>query len=160
MHWFDFFQARMTNPTHHPASTIRSPGSRFMSLLQKNPRVIHHVQNLRENQSANKVPTPLLDWETLRVQDSFCRGHDTADYGSATAQIWLHHDSPPQLLNWDCWITDVFMFSDTVVVIKAFYHFYILACYMLFYTGSTRAILYVQVQMSLYERVMEYLLGI
>ncbi len=53
-------------------------------------------------------------------------------YGSlVTAQMGFHHDSstPPQSLNGDS-ESQVFLFSNMPVVIKTFYHIYIVVCYM------------------------------
>lgn len=162
MYWFDFFQARMASPTHHPASTIQSPGSRFMSLLQKNPRVALHVWNLRENKNANKVPAPLFNWETLPEQDSFYRGHDAADW-RLSLMPWLNYSSivtSSRLITTAlelCWITDVLMFSGTAVVVKAFHHLYIFDCFCSFTLDPLERFCNVQAQMSLYERIIEYL---
>ena len=99
----------MTNPTHHPASTTRSHGNRFPSLLQKHHRIRQLTRNIQNREKNNKAPALLLDWETLWMLHSRYRGDDTKKerldrlwYRSlVTAQMWIHPDSstPPQLLN-------------------------------------------------------------
>lgn len=125
---FDFLQVPTTNPTHHPASTIRSRGSRFTSLLQKHHWIRHLARNLRSREKASKAPSLLLDSETLWVQHICYREDDTADPTSVTVILQLsygsnmissrliHTTTAPEQTH--CWVTEVLLFSSMAVVLK------------------------------------------
>uniref|UniRef100_A0A8C6Q464 Coiled-coil domain-containing protein n=1 Tax=Nothobranchius furzeri TaxID=105023 RepID=A0A8C6Q464_NOTFU len=66
-------------------STTRSPGSRFMSLLQRRPQTRQVERNLQSRKELSRVPALLLDSETLIC----CRKDDTnsLDEHRSDAQI-------------------------------------------------------------------------
>ena len=78
MHCFDFLQAHTKDPTRHPASTIPSPGSRYMFLLRRTLRISPPARNPRDNKNAPRRPAPRTDSDPLRAQDSCSTGDDVA----------------------------------------------------------------------------------
>lgn len=89
-------QVPTTNPTRHPASTIRSHGSRFIPPLQSHHWTRHLARNCRNKEKASRAQGRLIDRETLWVQHSYCRG-DGYDYDAA-ALLRLKYDfisTPP-----------------------------------------------------------------